>query len=79
MANVGRLVTPAVNWIHLEIGQVNPCVNAHGRGGYVGLRIKALVQAGVIMALGSRPSLRHVPSLGGMLELPSSRSSLVAG
>jgi hypothetical protein len=42
-ADVGRLVKPAVNSIVREIGQVNPRVNAHGRGRYVGFRIKALV------------------------------------
>jgi hypothetical protein len=42
-ANVGGPVKPAVNSILLEIGQVNPHVNAHWRGRYVGFRIKALV------------------------------------
>ena len=42
-ANVGGPVKPAVNSILSKIGQVNPHVNAHGRGRYVGFRIKALV------------------------------------
>jgi hypothetical protein len=42
-ANVGGPVKPTVNSILLEIGQVNPHVNAHWRGRYVGFRIKALV------------------------------------
>jgi hypothetical protein len=41
-ANVGGPVKPAVNSIPMEIGQVNPDINAHGRGRYVRLRIKAL-------------------------------------
>jgi hypothetical protein len=42
-ANVGGPVKPAVNSILTKTGQVNPHVNAHGRGRYVGFRIKALV------------------------------------
>ena len=48
-ANVGGPVKPTVNSILLEIGQVNPHINAPGRARYVGLYIKALVLKGVVM------------------------------